>query len=77
MTKKLSPAMQDLYEAMQKGVVCHYMKYAGSFNPSAYYFRADKMSRCTAQVQALLDRGLAERFNVTKYGDHDVRLKQA
>lgn len=74
-TKKLTPPMQDLYEALQRGVVCHYMKYMGQFNPSPYYFRSDTMKNCTAQVRALLKRGLAEKFGDKGYGEHEVRLK--
>lgn len=51
--KPLSPAMQDLLDAMRRGVRVHYM---GGVNP--YYFRADTMKPCTKQIEALQARGL-------------------
>jgi hypothetical protein len=78
MAKALTTAQAELLAAMQTGVICHYMRYAGSFNPTAYYFRSDNRKRCTAQVKALLARGLAEKFDIKPYsGDHHVRVRSA
>ena len=57
----LSSLAQELYAAMQKGVVCHYMPYMGRFNPNAYYFRTDSHKRCTKQAESLLKAGLVEK----------------
>lgn len=72
---KLPKTQQDLYDAMKRGVICHYMRYMGTFRPNAYYFRTDTHASCTAAVEALVKKGLAERFEVTQFGDHKVRLK--
>lgn len=71
---KLSAKSAELLEAMRKGVVCHYMPCAGWFNPTAYYFRTDNRDRCTAQVKALLERGLIEKYDQGMRG-HKVRAK--
>lgn len=60
---KLSKTQLELLEAMKNGVKCHYMPYAGRFNPTAYYFRNDTMKRCTAAARALLEKGLAVKTN--------------
>jgi hypothetical protein len=72
---KLPKTQADLLEAMRKGVICHYMPYAGSFNPTAYYFRTDTHCRCTAQVKGLLERGLVEKYD-EGYRSHKVRAKK-
>lgn len=59
--KKLSPAMLDLLQAMQSGVVVHYMPFSRGYDD--YYFRSDTRKSCTKQVVALVDRGLAETLN--------------
>lgn len=60
---KLTERQQELLDAMKRGAVVHYMPYAGRFNRSAYYFRNDTMKRCTAAAEALLKKGLAERYD--------------
>ena len=76
--KSLNAKQQELLDAMrEKGVKCHYMPYAGSFNPTAYYFRTDTMRRCTATAQSLLDRGLVKKADVKPYGDHNLIFKEA
>lgn len=60
---------------MLKGAICYYQPYMGRFNPSAYYFRNDTMKRCTAAAEALVKRGLVERFNEDWRG-HRLRAKQ-
>jgi hypothetical protein len=72
---KLPKTQAKLLEAMRKGVICHYMPYAGNFNPTAYYFRNDTMRRCTAQVKGLLERGLVEKF-AEEWRGHKVRAKK-
>jgi hypothetical protein len=57
---QLSKTQAELLEAMKSGVVCHYMPYAGRFNPTDYYFRDDTMRRCTAAAKALYEKGLVE-----------------
>jgi hypothetical protein len=76
MSTKLSPLAQELYAAMQKGMVCYFKPYMGQFNPCAYYYRDDNAKRCTRQAQALLKAGLVERFDDTWRG-HKLRVKQA
>lgn len=72
---KLSKTQQELYDALNSGVICYFMPYRGRFNPNAYYFRKDNHKRCTAAAQALLEKGLAERFDTNKYnGDHKLRV---
>lgn len=73
---KLSKTQQELYDAMKSGVEIHYMRYMGSFNPTAYYFRADNYRRVTAAVRGLLDKGVAEKFDRDSFGDHKVRIKE-
>lgn len=74
---KLSAPQQDLLDGLRRGAICHYMPYAGRFNPTPYYFRSDTMAHCTKQVEALIKRGLAERFDVKQYGDHKIRAAAA
>lgn len=69
---KISKTQQELLGAMQKGVVCFYMPYAGRFNPNPYYFRSDTRKRCTAAAEALLKRKLVERYN-EKWNGHQLR----
>ena len=52
--KKLSPASQELLDAMRRGVKVH-----GMFGLNSYYFRADTFRRCSPQVRALLSSGAA------------------
>lgn len=52
--KKLTPAMAELLEAMERGIR---VKYMGGVN--AYYFRSDTGKPCTKQALGLLDRGMA------------------
>lgn len=74
--KKLSKTQQELYDALKAGVILHYMPYAGRFNPNPYYFRHDNMKLCTAAAKALLERDLAEKYNVDQFGGrHLVRIK--
>lgn len=76
MTKpKLSKTQQEVYDQLLAGEYCHYMRYMGRFNPTPYYFMHGTMRRCTAQVNALLEKGLAERFDVDRFGEHKVRAK--
>jgi hypothetical protein len=70
----LPKTQADLLNALQNGVVLHYMPYMGTFNPSAYYFRDDNHQRCTAAAEALLRKGLAEKYDETWRG-HRVRAK--
>ena len=71
---RLSPPQQRLLDALQRGAICHYMPYGGRFNPTAYYFCTEDMRRCTSQVRSLLRLGLAEMFDIQKYGDHKIRI---
>lgn len=74
--KSLPKTQAELLEAMRNGVEVRYMRYMGSFNPNAYYYRTDNLKRCTAPVKALLEKGLAEKVNVQRIGgDHQVRAK--
>jgi hypothetical protein len=70
MSKKLTPAMGDLLQAMKRGVRVHFM---GGLYP--YYFRSDTMKPCTKQVEALINRGLVERVETEKYR-YEVRPTQ-
>lgn len=72
----LTAKQQELLDAMRGGVRCIYMRYMGSFNTNAYYYRSDNHKKCTAQAKALLERGLVERFDRTPFGDHSLRFKQ-
>lgn len=72
--KPLTKPQQELYDAMLRGAKCIYMPFAGSFNPSAYYFRDDTMKRCTAAAKVLLKRGLVEK-NVGDWRGHTLVAK--
>lgn len=74
-TAKLPRTQQELLDAMRGGVTLNYLPYAGSFNPVAYYFRSDNMKRCTAAAEALLRKGLVEKFNESWRG-HRLRIAQ-
>lgn len=74
--EKLSKTQAELLAAMRAGAECYYMRYMGRFNPAPYYFRNDTMRRCTAQVKALLDKGLVEKVPTSRFGDHIVRAKK-
>lgn len=68
---KLSKTQQELYDAMKRGVVCHFMS-----GLNCYYFRCDSMKRCTTTARALLKTGLIEKFDENKYNaDHSLRIK--
>ena len=54
--KKLTPAMQELLDAINSGVVVHYVPY--SLGVASHYFRADNYKRCTKQAAALVERNL-------------------
>lgn len=69
----LSKTQRELYVAMKAGAICHHMPYRGRFNPNAYYFRSDTMKRCTAAAEALLRRGLVERYDEDWRG-HKLRV---
>jgi len=73
---KLSKTQQALLDAMAGGVTLTYMCYMGSFNPVPYYFRSDTHQRCTAAATALLSKGLVEKFDVMRFGDHRLRIKK-
>lgn len=64
---KLSKTQQELYDAMKAGVGVHYMRYMGSLNPSAYYWREDNNQRVTAAASALIEKGIAKQ--VGKHND--------
>lgn len=72
--RPLPRTQADLLEALRKGVTLHYMPYMGTFNPTAYYFRDDNHQRVTAAATALLNKGLAEKYEETWRG-HRVRAK--
>jgi hypothetical protein len=69
---KLTKNQQELLDAMKAGAICHYMRYAGRFNPTAYYFRSDTMMRCTKTAEALLARGLVAIEKKNNFGDHNL-----
>jgi len=50
----LSPACQELLDALRRGVRVH-----GMFGIRSYYFREDTMTHCTRTVDALIRHGLA------------------
>lgn len=72
--RPLPKTQADLLAAMRSGVTLHYMPYMGTFNATAYYFREDNHKRVTAAATALLEKGLAEKYDVTCRG-HRVRAK--
>ena len=75
MSKKLPKTQQELLDAMQAGVICHYMPYMGRLRPNPYYFRNDNMKRCTAAAGALLEKGLVEVFD-KDWNGHKLRAKE-
>jgi hypothetical protein len=72
---KLTEKQQDLLGAMRNGVVCHYMRYMGRFNPNPYYFRNDTHARCTKQAERLLELGLVQKVDKNQFGDHRLIYK--
>lgn len=68
MAKKLTPAMEDLLQAMKRGVRVHFM-----CGLHSYCFRSDTMKPCTKQVEALVNRGLAAIHETSPY-KYMVRL---
>lgn len=71
---KLTVRQRELLEAMKRGVICHYMPYAGRLNPTDYYYRDDTHQRCTAQAKALVARLLVEKFDKDWRG-HKLRYR--
>lgn len=72
---KLTKPQQQLYDAMKRGVVCHYGQMQRT-QSSTYYFRNDTYKLVTAAARRLLGLGLAEKFNTTPYGTrHSLRVK--
>ena len=71
----LTPQMtRVLSELSKQGVVAHYMPHAGH-GTSSYYFLTSTHERCTAQIRALLKRGLVEKYDCSQFGDrHKVRI---
>lgn len=65
---KLTPAMQNLLDAMRSGVRVHFMSAGRSYE--AHYFRSDTMKPCTKQAEALMARGLAKHVTSNEYGRH-------
>lgn len=61
--------------ALLRGARVRFMPYMGRFNQRAYYWRNDSHKKCTAATEALLARGLAEKYDET-WRDHKVRAKQ-
>lgn len=70
---KLTAKQQELYDALKQGVVVHYMPYMGRFNPSAYYYRHDTHQKVTVAADALVKKGLAERYDEDWRG-HKLRV---
>ncbi len=52
---KLSPACQELLDAMKRGVKVH-----GIFGFHSYYFREDNHRKCTRQIDTLRRLGLVK-----------------
>lgn len=69
---KLSKRQQDLFEAMQHGVIVYWMGCC----LDSYYFRGDTGRSCTATALALLRRELVERYAV-KWDGHRLKVKTA
>lgn len=75
--KPLTPSMQELLDAMKAGTICHFMPYAGSFQPNAYYFRNDTMKKCTRAARGLLERGLVVAISKSHYDRrHILKAKE-
>src|SRR6266704_1355930 len=76
MKKKLTENQQDLLIALQKGVRLHFMPYQGRFNPNAYFFRSDTMSRCTKAADGLINRGFVVNQKKNHYDKDDFVLTE-
>lgn len=68
---RLSKTQKELYEAMLRGVVCHYMR---RFIREPYYFRSDNMKRCTSAVEALLKKGFVKKVDIEWRGHRVVAI---
>jgi len=76
MKKKLTENQQDLLIALQKGVHLHFMPYQGRFNPDAYFFRSDTMSRCTRAADGLINRGFVVNQKKHSFDKDDFVLTE-
>lgn len=62
----------------ERGNHAAYMRYIGTFNPVPYYYlHKGSPHRCTKQIMALVERGLARKVNYTQSGDHEVVISDA
>jgi homoserine kinase len=57
--QKLTPAQVDLFQAMERGVVVHFIS-----GIDARYFRTDRKRVSSVTINALIDKGWAERTKV-------------
>lgn len=74
---KITPAqLTVLKELSAPGVRAHFM-YGSGPSLETYYFLSCNMKRCTAQIRALINAGLAERFNDDGFSRHQVRITTA
>jgi hypothetical protein len=60
MNVKLTKRQQEVYDAMKGGAIARYMPYMGRFGGPYWHIDHKKV---TAQVQALIKRGLVETFD--------------
>ena len=66
-----------LRELAKPNAVADYMRYMGRFCQNPYYFLSTSMERCSAQIDALRERGLVRFVPHGKYGDGHAEITEA
>ena len=66
---------EELLDAINSGVVVHFMRYMGRLNQTEYYFRGDTYKKCTKQAESLVRLGLVKVVYKNGYVDSLVRLR--
>lgn len=72
----LSPQMRELLDALRSGVRVIYSD-GGMSLAADHYFRTDTMKSCTAQVRALMRRGLVEIQPSARGAGHSIIAKNS
>jgi hypothetical protein len=79
MTKQITVTAKQLAvlrQLAQPGVKANYSRYMGRFNPTPYY-NIWGGGRCTAQVKALIAKGLVKFVPDGRYGDGHAVITDA
>jgi len=70
---KISPTqLEVLKELSKEGVILHYMRYIGSFNPNSYWFISDSMKRVRCSTADVLIKEQLIKVTFTSLGYKDT-----